>query len=840
MTAPDMRSTSPTIVPLIWGNVPQRNKNFTGRREILDHLRQGISSAVAVLPHALQGLGGVGKTAVAIEYAHRYRSDYELVWWVPADDPALVPSSLAQLAEPLGLQSAMVAGIEATSAAVLDALRRGAPYGKWLLIFDNADQPEDLNELIPRGPGDVLITSRNHRWQSVVETVQVDVFVRAESAEFLRKRVPKGLEDAEANQLAEELGDLPLALEQAGALQAETGMSVDEYLRLLKEHTAQIMAEGRSPEYPRSMTAAWKLSVSTLSRQLPQAVELLRCCAFFGPEPIPRDLFRRSHATGTRIGELIANPILLARAIGELGRFALIRIDGRTIQVHRLIQALLRDEIEPEEQAAYRRDVQLILAAGAPKNPDDNTLWPRYAELVPHVNSEAMQLQRSTDPSVRKFALDIVRYLYRSGNNLSARAFANRFIDQWTGDSGPADRDVLDAQRHIGNALRELGHYSEAYDMIEATLGRSREVLGQDDALTLYLENSFGGDLRARGDFIAAQDQDEKCLRLHSELFGPEHVEVLRVLNNLALDYGLNSDYNKARELFQEVFIRRSEATEGVAPRDLLATWDCLSWAVRLCGDYTEARDVGEDAYDYGREALGTDHYLTLRTLNDLSIAIRRSGTEIDRALELGTEVFERCTRLFGERHPDTLATAINLINIMRAIDQQGEALELAESVMERYRDIYGADHPYTHACSGNLALMRRVTGNPEAATELDETSLAGLDARVGRDHHYSLVLATNLASDLAAAGQTARARELGEDTLRRLRQLMGEDYPLTLGCASNLVIDLRASGSGEDADRLAADTRARYAETLGAGHPDAEVAAAGGRLDFDVDPPPI
>ena len=113
MATPDVQLPATGGVPLIWGNVPQRNKNFTGRREILDLLRQGISSTVAaVLPHALQGLGGVGKTAVAIEYAHRYRSDYDLVWWIPADDPVLVPSSLAALAEPLGLQSAMSAGIE--------------------------------------------------------------------------------------------------------------------------------------------------------------------------------------------------------------------------------------------------------------------------------------------------------------------------------------------------------------------------------------------------------------------------------------------------------------------------------------------------------------------------------------------------------------------------------------------------------------------------------------------------------------------------------------------------------------------------------------------------------
>ena len=159
----------------------------------------------------------------------------------------LVRSSLAALAPHLGLPSSAVTGIEDASVAVLDALRRGEPYAKWLLIFDNAEQPEDINEIVPRGPGHVLITSRNHSWQGVVDTVPVDVFSRAESVAFLRKRLPGTATPEDANRLAEELGDLPLALEQAGALQAETGMSMEEYLRLLEEQTASCSTRTRPP-----------------------------------------------------------------------------------------------------------------------------------------------------------------------------------------------------------------------------------------------------------------------------------------------------------------------------------------------------------------------------------------------------------------------------------------------------------------------------------------------------------------------------------------------------------------------------------------------------------------
>jgi Tetratricopeptide repeat/NB-ARC domain len=831
-----------TGAPDVWGNVPQRIKNFTGRADILAGLREGWDSRVTVLlPHALQGMGGVGKTALAVEYAHRYRTEYDLVWWIPADQPPLVRSSLAGLAERLGLQSAMGHGIELAAAAVLDALRRGDPYDRWLLIFDNADQPEDLNDIIPRGPGHVLVTSRNHRWQSVVETTTVDVFTREESKEFLVRRLPRGIDDTEADRLAEELGDLPLALEQAGALQAETGMPVDEYLRLLHEHTTQLMSEGRSPEYPRSMTAAWKLSVAALAQNIPQAVELLRCCSFFGPEPIPRDIFRRGHqAAGTHVSELLADPILLSRAIRELGRFALIRIDGRSIQVHRLIQALMRDELEPEAASAYQHDAHLLLAAGAPRDPDDQTLWPRFAELVAHALAPVTAFPHCTERSVRQFVLNIIRYLYVSGDRTTCLLAAEEFIAQWQEDSGPDNYEVLSAQRYRGSTLRELGQTPAAYEVVETAARRATEAFGELDPLTLALNGAFGASLRARGDFGAALTLDKEVLSRYVTEFGADDLQTLRALSNLALDCILTSDYDQARELYQRSYLLLRDAGRGTPATDVLTSWNGLALALRLGGNYAEARDVSEEAYDFGREMLGSDHYLTVRAAIDRSVALRKAGSNHEETLEVTLGVFERCTTLFGPDNPDTLAAAVSLGNIQRTIGQEDQAYKLTLSTAERYKRVFGPDHPYSHCCAGNLALLLRAADEIQRAREVNEAALAGLDARLTRQHHYSLAIATNLASDLAALGETGAARQLGEDTLGRLSELLGESHPLSLCCAANLALDLRADGAIEEADRLHAQTLSRYAATLGSDHPTAVGAADGLRGVADLDPPPI
>jgi hypothetical protein len=847
VTIPD---TSPKSWPTtrIWVGVPPRNKNFTGRADILEQLRHrttGGKPAVLLskesLPRALQGLGGVGKTAVTVEYAYRYAADYDLICWIRADQTPLVRSSLAALAEYLGLPAPSASGIDLTTRTVLDALRRGEPFSRWLLIFDNADQPEELLPFIPDGPGDVLITSRNHRWDPVVDTIPLDVFERAESVQFLLKRVPRRLTETEADKLGESLGDLPLALEQAGAVLFESGMSVDVYLQLLGDRVADILAQGTALEYPTSMTAAWQVSVAQLRQQSPQALELLRCCAFLGPEPIPREVFKfSSEESLTGVGALIADPIELSTAISVLGRFALVKMDGPYITVHRLIQALLRAELEPAEQRRYRQDAHSILAVGAPGNPTDATNWPRYRDLVAHVGSETTDLAHCQVPTHRAFALEVVRYLSESGDFASCRAFAERFIEQWTKDSGPIDPYVLDARRHLGNALRELGHAAAAYQTIETTLRSAVEVLELRNPLTLHLRNAFGADLRARGDFAAALALDEETRELHNEVFGSTDPQTLRVMNNLAIDYGLSSKYLQAREMWKDLYIQQRDAKPNSAAPEVVNAWTGLAAAVRLCGYFPQARDLGQEAMAYGLDKLGPEHYLTLRAATDLSIAMRRIPVNFDEGLELAADTLEHCRHRRGEQNPDTMAAAISLYNIRRVVGQTTQALQLAESTVEKYPGVYGAEHPYNYGVIGNLALMRRLAGELKTARRLNETALAGLDAKLTRDHFFSLTVAVNLATDLAALGDIKAARALGEDSLARLIRLFGEDYFLTLSCASNLALDMAADGAEEEARVLSVTTTSRCAQTLGPDDPLTESATSGTRINVDFDPPPI
>ncbi|MEV6040817.1 FxSxx-COOH system tetratricopeptide repeat protein [Nonomuraea sp. NPDC052116] len=836
--------------PSVWGKVPQRNKNFTGRDDLIEKLRTGLQSKVtAVLPqaqdqsqpapHALQGLGGVGKSQLAIEYAHRFRHAYDLVWWVPSAQTMLVKSSLAGLARELHLKVGPHS-VEDAAEAALDALRRGDPYRNWLLIFDNAETL-DINDIVPRGPGHVLITSRNHSWQGVVDTLPVDVFEREESVAFLVKRVGRAIDHEQADRLAEALGDLPLALEQAGALQAESGMSTDEYLRLLKRQTTRLLGANKPSDYPLSMTAAWATSVSQLKARLPDAVELLRCFAFFGPEPIPRDLLDElpeAYAAGSKIAGLLADPIQLSQVIRELGRYALVRIDSesRTVQVHRLVQALLRDELDGGEADAFRREVHLLLSASvADYEPDDTTAWPRYANLLGHITTA--DVKGSRDPNVRKFALNIIRYVYTSGDFASARELVQEFLEAWREDGGEDDRHVLTAQRHYAIIIRELGSIDESFELNKALMERMRRVLGEGDEETLLLTNSHGADLRNRGEFAEAREHDQESLSRHEAVFGRSHRRTLRAMNNLALDHLLLGDYQEAQSLHARVLKLQRQAGSGASRANVLSSMNNLARVVRLQGRYREACDLGQDAYDFGLQELGQEHPWTLRCAKDLSIAKRRAGL-IEEALELADRTFEVQKRGTSIDHPDTLAAALCLANAQRAADQVDDSLRLLRDIVSRFASMYGDDHPFKYGCDSNFALLLRVSGSKEQAREIDEAALAGFDRRLTRKHYFSLTCAINLASDLAEVGLHAEARVLGEQTLLDLRALFGDDHPVTLAAGANLVVDLLATGATEEAAALREDVLDRYDRVLGANHPDVLVSRRGNRLDFDFDPP--
>jgi hypothetical protein len=334
------------------GSVPERSPHFTGRAGLLDRLSAGFAAGRV---QVLYGLLGVGKTQLAVEYARRPGPGYELVAWIPAGEPSLASSSLAALAPRLGLELTDPIRIMNAARAVLAALREGAFGGRWLLVFDNAGHvTDDLLGLIPRGRGHVLVTSRDPAWASadgVGAAVEAGGFSRAESIDFFGRRLRQGLDEgrfdlADADRFAEALGDLPLGLEQAATLLDRfPRLRIADYLARLSREPGQALNVAAPTGYPVTFKIAWGLAANKLVTRSPEALNLLRHCARCPFDPVPIPAADSAESVTDLNGEFAALLADRFGAVEELGRSGLAYVDDDAIRVHRLVRALVLEEL---------------------------------------------------------------------------------------------------------------------------------------------------------------------------------------------------------------------------------------------------------------------------------------------------------------------------------------------------------------------------------------------------------------------------------------------------------------------------------------------------------------
>nr|BFD81293.1 hypothetical protein StreXyl84_06940 [Streptomyces sp. Xyl84] len=816
---------------------------FTGREEELDRLQAMLHAGdqVAVLPYALYGMGGVGKTRLAVEYVHRHHTEYERIWWIDAEQPAVIRQQLASLVPDFG---AAAEGPGDPVDRVLAAMSTGEPFRRWLLVMDNAGAPEDVVPYIPsllgvaQGAGHVLVTSRHSGWADRVHALHVDVFSRQESIGFLRRRTPWATQE-EAERLAESLGDLPLALEHSVAAQAQSGIGTGAYLDLLENRRQELLAEPPSSGV-RPVAATWRASVDLLRAQNPQALELLRLLAFFGPEPVAQSFLRDARLLNLPddLAPVARDELARGRAVRAINQFSLLSVNAATgtLQVHRLLSGVLRDELSDEEATRLRHLVHEIIAAHDPGDSQRPENWRNYADILPHL--EPSGLLDCGDAEARDTALSILGYVIARGDFRGAVQMAGKVAGIWHTTLGPDHVQTLWARRQQASAHWQLAEFEDSRRINEDVLARLRATLGDDHEFTLTVAGATAADLRAAGRFPQALALDRDAYDRSVQLHGEQNPHVLTVGHNYSVSLRVNGLYEEALALDQRIHDARLEIL-GPTARSTLFSINNVARDMRECGRYADAMILQSSTVARYREQYGDRHPHTARAIKNFSVTCRKAG-DFEQGLALAQEALELYRTLFGQDHVDTLAALTNISNDLRLTGDPAAAREHSAEALRRYRSVLGPVHPLTGAAGVDHGAALRASQQHAEARRVDEETVAALAAALPDDHPWLLLARVNLATDLAHGGEPEAARTLGEQCARALEARYGDRHPATLAALTNVALDTAATGDEEAAEELLASVRRRYLATLGPDHPESRGAAAGIRAECDIEPPPI
>ncbi len=629
---------------MVWTVPYARNPFFQGRDDVLDSLRKSLTrDGSAAVGQAISGLGGIGKTQTALEYAWRHRDDYRAVLWVRAETREELRSNWVGLARPLDLEEQHAEEDEVAVAAVLAWLEN---EDGWLLVFDNADDPDLLLPYLPPSRrGHVLVTSRASSGH-LASCLRLDAPVALEVLEsdaaraFLLKRTGRTEADAkqlrEARRLAEELGYLPLALEQAAAYLLETSVSFAQYRKAFAKRRTQLLKDGQPIDYHATVSTTWTISVQKVADETTASRDLLTFCAFLSPDAIPFELF----VDGSReLGESLAQALdgakedktLVAELIAPLRRYSLLRPeeDADIVSVHRLLQAVIVDAMPPEERREWvERSISAVDVAFP---------WPEFATWQ---KCRRLQLH----------ALAVLDHAFALALELTETAKLAGTLAKFADDRGA---------------------YAEAEPLFRRSLAIKEKVLGEDHDEVAGALNNLGILYWRQGRYTEAEPLYQRSLLIKEKALGEDHPDVAQNLNNLGLLYKDQGRYAEAEPLYQRSLLIKEKAFGEDHP-SVATTLNNLGTLFYDQGRYAEVEPLYQRSLAIREKALGEDHPEVAQTLNNLGLLYVKQGryAEAEPLYQRSLAIYEKA---FGAEHPEIERTLNNYANLLERMDENDD-----------------------------------------------------------------------------------------------------------------------------------------------------------------------
>ena len=721
---------------------------LAGREDLLAELHTRLTAGDGDRPHTvvLYGFGGVGKTSVAVAYAHRHLAEVGVAWQFAAENPTVLAAGFGELAALLGALDIPdardpVASVHALLAAFPD---------EWLLIFDNApDRASVEGFLPPAGHGRVLITSQNQNWPHG-QALPVPVLDIQVAADFLVKRT--GDQDRRAAvDLTGELGGLPLGLEQAAAYMRVTGDSLAGYLELFRQLRVDILSRGEPTGYGKTVATTWTLAFRQLENNAADAISLLRLLAYCAPEAIPLRLLLQPRPrpirrlplriavmrAALRLFPLPQDPLAVKDAIAALSRYSLISpaADGK-VSVHRLVQAVTIDQMPAKLARTWRRVAAAAIEAALPSDPSQPDAWPDFAALLPHVQAAL--------PMDSGGMWKVVRYLGYSGNYVAARDLSRAMLEARVRIHGLKHSQTLAARENLARWTGYEGDSAGARDEYTALLPLYERVRGPEHPDTLRVRDSLARWTGFAGDPVAARDQYAALLPLEERVLGREQPDTLRARANLAFWTGSAGDPVTARDEFAALLPLSERVLGPEHPYTLGARSNLARWTGEA-GDPAGARDRYAALLPIRGRVSGPEHPDTLTVRGNLAHWTGEAGDPVA-ACDQYAALLPIRERVSGPEHPDTLAVRGSLARWTGEAGDPAAARDRYAALLPICERVSGPEHPETLATREGLARWTGEAGGPVAARDEFDALLPIRERVSGPEHPYTLSTRSNLA----------------------------------------------------------------------------------------------
>jgi tetratricopeptide (TPR) repeat protein len=798
--------------------IPYRhNIFFTDRETILATLSSSFTSIqppqTPIL--ALNGLGGIGKTQIALAYSYSSTHLYQAILWLNASSREVLSTEVSSLADQLSLPQKDRQDEQHLFATLKRWLQNQTA---WLLVLDQIEDVTLVDLIVPtQSSGHVLLTTRTQALGNFASAVPIAPMDTNASVTFLLQRarlisaeasidqVPAEIVQA-ATAIAQEMDGLPLALDQAGAYLEETGCSLTTYLALYHQERATLLGQrGQlAGSHPDSVMITLSLAIEKVTQKHPANLDLLRQFAFLHPDAIPDELLIHGAFTLNEPLQSLANqPLALHQALADLRCFSLIHhsADTTTLRIHRIVQAVLTDTLTAEQRHQWAdQTVRLVNSVFPEVRFDTWAACERYLLQAQHCATLITDFHL-TLPEAAQLLQRLGFYCYRQACYTEAETYLTRALSlheqhQWADAIGTAQ-----TLNSLGLLYYRQARYQEAEAHHQRALALREQQCGPDDPQTAESLHNLALLYGNHGQYTQAEQLYQRVLAIEERTLGPENPETARTLNNLGLIYYMQGNYRQAEAAYQQALTIYEHSLPANHP-DLMYPMNGLGAIYEKRGQYQQAEELYQRALAICEQAFGDEHPETAHSLNKLADIYETQG-KYQQAEALYRRALIIGEQALGPDHPDIALFLNNLAFLANEQGQYQQAEPLYQRALSIYEQILGPEHPVVASVLNNLGQLYRNSKDEERAEAFLRRALAIRQHALGPTHPDTAQSLNNLAELLSDQHIYEEAESLFKQALAIRLQVFGPEHPEVVYAREKYVSLLERMNRSEEAATL-------------------------------------